>query len=64
MTVGYTGRSPAPSDVAAPHSPARQAVSEVRAGFQVLHELEGLDRKRQHEALFTEQAFQIIQETL
>lgn len=63
VTVVYTGRPTAPADVAAPHSPARQAVSEARAGFQVLRKLEGLDRQRQHEALFTDQAFQIIQET-
>jgi len=64
VTVVYTGRPTAPADVAPPPPSARQAVSEARAALQTLRELEGLDRQRQHEALFTDQAFQIIQETL
>lgn len=64
MTVVYTGRPPAPSDVAPSRSPARQAVSEARAGLQTLRELERLDRQRRREVLCTDHAFQIIQETL
>lgn len=63
MTVVYTGRQTAAADDAPPPRPAREAVSDARAALQTLRELEGLDRQRQREGLWTNHAFQIIQET-
>jgi hypothetical protein len=63
VTVVYTGRPTAAADDAPPPGSAREAVSEARAALQTLRELERLDRQRQREELWTNHAFQIIQET-